>query len=148
MFQLPVQQCTKSVQSRSVPIWYRVRLYVATALRYYFQIYTRCSIGSRIGKCCSIQIKVKSCILVSTLLCPRRGSKRPPPAVCYELFLSYADTTDIFCVSVPKHQRHFLTYYTPLYPWQVRFVMSWNISDNTDKPTRYCCGWWKLGDCL
>jgi len=51
-------------------------------------------------------------------------------------FLSYADTTDIFCVSVPKHQRHFLTYYTTLYPWQVRFVRSWNISDNTDKPTR------------
>jgi len=51
-------------------------------------------------------------------------------------FLSCADTTNIFCVSVPKHQRHFLTYYTPLYPWQVRFVRSWNISDNTDKPTR------------
>jgi len=71
-----------------------------------------------------------------TLLCPRMGSKRPPPVVYHEFFLSYADTTDIFCVSVPKHQRHFLTYGVPLYPWQVRFVSSWNISDNTDKPTR------------
>ena len=27
-------------------------------------------------------------------------------------------------------------HYTPLYPWQVKFVRSWNISDSTDKPTR------------
>jgi len=59
------------------------------------------------------------------------------PHSSYELFLSCADTTDVFCVSVPKDQTHFLTWYgTPLYPWQVRFVRSWNISDNTDKPTR------------
>jgi len=51
-------------------------------------------------------------------------------------FLSYADTTDVIWVSVPKHQRHFLTYYTLLYHRQVRFIRSWNISDNTNKPTR------------
>jgi len=28
----------------------------------------------------------------------------------YNYFLSCADATNIFCVSVPKHQRHFLTY--------------------------------------
>jgi len=39
-----------------------------------------------------------------------------PSCGLYELFLSCADITDFFCVSVPKHKRDFLTYYTPLYP--------------------------------
>jgi len=68
---------------------------------------------------------------------PKEGVKTTPSGgLLWIIFLSYADTTDIFFVSVPKHQRYFLTYYTPLYPGQVRFVRSWNISDNTDKPTR------------
>jgi len=33
-------------------------------LRYYSEIYKRCSIGRRTAKCCSTRIKVKSCILV------------------------------------------------------------------------------------
>ena len=69
---------------------------------------------------------------------PKEGVRTTPSCgLLWIIFLSCAHTTDNFCVSVPKHQRHFLTYYTPLYPRQVRFVRlgSWNISDNTDEST-------------
>jgi len=47
---------------------------------------------------------------------PKEGVKTTPSCGLLRIiFLSYADTTDICCVSVPKHQGHFLTYYTPLY---------------------------------
>ena len=66
---------------------------------------------------------------------PKEGVKTTPfLRFVVNYLLSCADTTDIFYVSVPKHQRHFLTYYTPLYPGQVSFVRSWKVSDNTDKP--------------
>ena len=45
------------------------------------------------------------------------GQNDPLLRFLMNYFLSYADTTDIFLVSVPKHQRFFLTYYTPIYPF-------------------------------
>ena len=45
---------------------------IRTENNIYRWIYTKCSIGRRIGKCCSTRIKVKSCILVlitRTFLC-------------------------------------------------------------------------------
>jgi len=56
---------------------------------------------------------------------PKDGVKTTPFCGFFKIiFWSCADTINIFYVSVQRHQRHFLTYYTQPYSRQIRFFRS------------------------